>query len=125
MAIRFDSLPQRRDIIDRRAVAERLAALPGAPEEATALRRLAVPLLPRRPRRRPRRGRPPAPGQPQSRPRARRRPTPISPISCCRLVYDFHRPPPVPEQQPLVRRTPDPDRGRRLWPRRDGAPFRR
>ena len=43
MTTRFESLPERRAIIDRRAVADRLAAI--VPGDTTAMRRASVPLL--------------------------------------------------------------------------------
>ena len=43
MTIRFESLPERRAIIDRRAIADRLAGI--APGDTTAMRRASVPIL--------------------------------------------------------------------------------
>ena len=80
---RFDLIPNRRAIIDRRALAERLAALPDA-------RCAAATAHPARGAgRRPRRDRAAAGGQAQARPRGGRAPTAFLTDQILRLAYDF------------------------------------
>jgi [protein-PII] uridylyltransferase len=124
MAARFETLPNRRMIIDRRAAADQIAELIPGSSDATALRRGATQILKRALDH----------GRAEIARRLETSPTRGSEAAAAyafltdqilRLIYDFTVQRLYPTNNPTSGRAADTARGRRLWPGRDGALFGR